>query len=53
LLAEYTNAHDHAMESKSLDDHRAADALRMHLIEAYHRAYQRGGRWNSLARSRL
>jgi hypothetical protein len=40
LLVDFMRAHDHAMDSKTLDDHRAPDALRMQLIEAYERLYQ-------------
>ena len=39
LLAEYVSARDHALESKAIDDHHAAEALRMRLIEAYERAH--------------
>jgi len=34
LLAEYLNARDHALETKALDDHKAAEALWMKLIES-------------------
>jgi hypothetical protein len=36
LLAEYTGAHERALET--VDDRRAAEALRMRLIEIYERA---------------
>jgi len=42
LLADFVTARDHAMETRSDDDFRAAAAMRMRLIEAYERAY--GGR---------
>lgn len=47
LLAEFLNARDHALETKAIDDHRVAEALRMQLVEAYEHAY-RGGRLTSI-----